>query len=50
MPAIAKIAFTSKVRVRKVIHNFIADGFDYPVRRTQADTRQYSPCPNATRS
>jgi transposase len=28
VPAIAKIAFTSEERVRKVIHNFNADGFD----------------------
>jgi len=32
VPAIAKIAFTSEDRVREVIHNFNADGFDslYP--------------------
>src|SRR3954454_17301941 len=32
VPAIAKIAFTSEDRVRDVIHNFNADGFDslYP--------------------
>ena len=28
VPAIAKIAFTSEDRVREVIHNFNADGFD----------------------
>jgi len=28
VPAIAKIAFTSEDRVRAVIHNFNADGFD----------------------
>jgi hypothetical protein len=28
VPAIARIAFTSEDRVREVIHNFNADGFD----------------------
>src|ERR1700677_1743556 len=28
VPAIAKIAFTSEDRIREVIHNFNADGFD----------------------
>ena len=28
VPAVAKIAFTSEDRVREVIHNFNADGFD----------------------
>jgi hypothetical protein len=28
VPTIAKIAFTSEDRVREVIHNFNADGFD----------------------
>src|SRR5260221_12167691 len=35
VPAIAKVAFTSDDRVRDVIHNFNADGFDslYPKYR-----------------
>jgi len=28
VPAIAEIGFTSEDRVREVIHNFYADGFD----------------------
>ena len=44
VPAIAKIAFTSEDRVREVIHNFNADGFDSLAPATPAADRPSSPC------
>jgi hypothetical protein len=48
VPKIAKIAFTSKDRVREVIHNFNADGFDSlvpEVRRWPATEVHAAPTP-----
>ena len=50
VPAIAKIAFTSEDRVREVIHNFNADGFDSLAPSTRGAGRRSSPCRSGLRS
>ena len=46
----AEIAFTSPDRVREVIHNFNADGFDSLARSTPVAARRRSRCRNAKTS
>jgi hypothetical protein len=48
--AIAKVAFTSEGRVRDVIHNFDADGFDSLYPGTAAASRRSSPWGSGGRS
>ena len=48
--AIAKVAFTSEDRVRDVIRNFNADGFDSLYPRYRAAARRSSPFPQRRRS
>ena len=47
---IAKVTFTSQDRVRDVIHNFNADGFDALYHAIGAAGRPRSRCRNASRS
>ena len=49
VPHIARIAFTSEDRVRDVIHNFNADGFDSLARAMQAADLRGSRSPSARR-
>jgi hypothetical protein len=46
---IAELAFTSEDRVRDVIHNFNADGFDPLYPKYKGGSRS-SPCPSGWRS
>jgi hypothetical protein len=47
VPAIANVVFTSEDRVRDVLHNFNADGFDRCIPGIEADARRSSRWPSA---